>query len=69
MMAVRILLKSCATPPASEPMASIFCEWRSCSSSFLRSVMSLAMQMALQEPWRNTPEMLSSTGNSRLSFL
>ena len=27
------LLKSCATPPASRPIASIFCDWRSCSSS------------------------------------
>ena len=27
------LLKSCATPPASLPMLSTFCDWRSCSSS------------------------------------
>ena len=33
MMAVSMLLKSWATPPASWPMASIFCDWRSCSSS------------------------------------
>ena len=26
------LLKSWATPPARLPMASIFCDWRSCSS-------------------------------------
>ena len=26
------LLKSWATPPASRPIASIFCAWRSCSS-------------------------------------
>ena len=32
-MTVRMLLKSCATPPASWPMASIFCDWRNCSSS------------------------------------
>ena len=29
------LLKSCATPPANCPTASIFCAWRSCSSSRL----------------------------------
>ena len=32
-MTVRMLLKSCATPPASWPMASIFCDWRNCSSN------------------------------------
>src|ERR1700733_12291648 len=37
------LLKSCATPPASLPTASIFCAWRSCSSSCRRSVMSSAI--------------------------
>ena len=33
MIAVSRLLKSCAMPPARRPTASIFCEWRSCSSS------------------------------------
>ena len=33
-MTVRRLLKSWATPPASRPTASIFCDWR--SSSFIR---------------------------------
>ena len=28
---VRMLLKSCATPPVSWPTASIFCDWKSCS--------------------------------------
>ena len=38
----RRLLKSCATPPASNPVACIFCECRSRASSFLcRSVTSL----------------------------
>ena len=37
------LLKSCAMPPASWPIASIFCAWRSCSSSARRSVMSRAI--------------------------
>ena len=32
-MTVRRLLKSWAMPPASRPTASIFCDWRSCSSS------------------------------------
>ncbi|MCY1534850.1 hypothetical protein D9M68_702340 [compost metagenome] len=32
-MAARMLLKSCATPPASVPSASIFCDWASCCSS------------------------------------
>ena len=38
LITVSRLLKSWATPPASRPTASIFCDWRSCSSSFLRSV-------------------------------
>ena len=33
MIALRILLKSCAMPPASVPSASSFCEWRSAASS------------------------------------
>ena len=37
------LLKSCATPPANRPTASIFCACRSCSSNCLRSVMSSAI--------------------------
>ena len=32
-----MLLKSCAIPPASVPMASSFCAWRSCVSSRCRS--------------------------------
>ncbi len=34
---VRMLLKSCATPPASCPMASSFCAWRNWSSIIWRS--------------------------------
>ena len=34
MMAVSMLLKSCAIPPVSWPIASIFCEWRSASSAW-----------------------------------
>ena len=33
-------MKSCAIPPASWPIASIFCAWRSCSSRLRRSVWS-----------------------------
>ena len=40
-IAVRMLLKSCAIPPASVPMASSFCERRTCSSRSRRAVMSL----------------------------
>ena len=40
MMLIRMLLKSCATPPASRPIASSFCDCRSCSSSARCSVMS-----------------------------
>src|SRR5439155_5487462 len=32
-MTIRMLLKSCAIPPARLPIASIFCDCRSCSSS------------------------------------
>ena len=39
-MIVRILLKSCATPPASLPIASIFWACRNCSSERLRSAIS-----------------------------
>ena len=37
MMTISRLLKSCAMPPARRPTASIFCDWRSCSSSPCRS--------------------------------
>ena len=37
---IRRLLKSCAMPPASRPIASIFCDCRSCCSSARRSVTS-----------------------------
>ena len=39
------LLKSCAIPPASLPTASIFCVWRSSSSSSFRAVMSSMSEM------------------------
>ena len=37
MITMSRLLKSWAMPPASRPTASIFCDWRSCSSSRRRS--------------------------------
>ena len=40
-MTVRMLLKSWAMPPASVPIASIFCDCRSCSSRSFRSVRSV----------------------------
>jgi hypothetical protein len=48
-MTVSMLLKSCATPPASRPTASIFCACINCSSSRFRWLMSLMNAMA------NTP--------------
>ena len=40
LMAVSRLLKSCATPPASRPIDSIFCDWMNCASIRFRSVTS-----------------------------
>ena len=45
-MMVSRLLKSCATPAARRPIASIFCAWRSCASSSRRVVTSRAMPCA-----------------------
>ena len=42
MMAVSTLLKSCATPPASLPTASILWLWANLSSSAFCSVASIA---------------------------
>ncbi len=43
MMTVSRLLKSCATPPARVPIASIFWACRNCSSSFVCSVISFTI--------------------------
>ena len=48
------LLKSCATPPASRPTASIFCAWRNWASSCLCSVMSSLMA----RKWVTVPPIL-----------
>jgi len=50
-----MLLKSCATPPASCPMASIFCEWRSWSSRFF--------------PFRNVAGHTDQSGNVAVSIM
>src|ERR1700719_2658106 len=44
------LLKSCAIPPESLPMASIFCDCRSCCSRPRRSVMSSTKTSSKIEP-------------------
>src|SRR6266496_4117063 len=49
-MAVSRLLKSCATPPANCPIASILCDWRNCSSSARCSVMSLVTARIQSSP-------------------
>ena len=51
-MTVSRLLKSCAMPPVSWPIASIFCAWRSRSSLARRSVMS---RVILAKPIRLPP--------------
>src|SRR5438093_954890 len=49
-MAVVRLLKSWATPPASRPMASIFCAWLSCASRSFRSVRSRTFMTIVSFP-------------------
>ena len=59
---VRRLLKSWATPPASCPTASIFCDWRSCSSIRRSRVTSRRSATWLtRRPWA------SQTGDSAAS--
>src|SRR2546426_4706857 len=64
MITVRRLLKSCAIPPASRPIASIFCAWRNCASRLLRWVMSVAIpQIAYtrsEEPRLNSSHLVIS---------
>ena len=50
MITVRILLKSCATPPVSWPTASIFCDCRSSSSIFWRLVRSRMKPVKIRCP-------------------
>ncbi len=50
------LLKSWATPPASRPTASIFCDWRSCSSRRLRSATCRSSDAAISsKAWTRSP--------------
>ena len=60
-IAVSRLLKSCATPPASRPMASIFCASTSCSCARRSSVTSSAIPTV-----RTTLPDASRTGDTRL---
>ena len=61
-MTLSRLLKSCARPPVSWPMASSFWAWRSCASMSRRWVMSSSIAMK----WVMRP--LSSAGTSRFSL-
>ena len=75
-MTVRRLLKSCATPPASRPTASIFWAWRSCaslwrsaSSARLRSVMSSTVDWMAGSFSQRIAETWMSNQTSEPSFL
>ena len=61
MMTVRMLLKSCATPPVSWPTASIFCAWRSWLSSMMRSLMSRPMKKYCRSGSDQIPVQASGT--------
>ena len=69
-MAPRMLLKSCAMPPAMVPTACIFCDSRNCDSStlrwvsiFLRAVRSRAKTVMMSPSSRCSNETLTSTAN------
>ncbi len=55
MMAVRILLKSCATPPASWPTACILVAWATCFLSRVSSLLSLRLKSTAASPRPRTP--------------
>ena len=63
-MAVSRLLKSWAMPPASCPTASIFCDWRSCSSSWRWAVTSWARIRRARRPANSSGRVTRSTSNS-----
>src|SRR6267154_1158182 len=63
-MTVSKLLKSCAIPPASVPMDSIFCACRNCCSSFRRSVRSRMAAHPHKPSSVSSMLNLISTGNS-----
>jgi hypothetical protein len=60
-MTARMLLKSCATPPAKRPMASIFCDCRSCSSSPRSSVTSRREDKHARRPYHVIGWVMTST--------
>ena len=65
MIAVSRLLKSCAMPPARRPTASIFCEWRSCSSSSSRLVIASSRSAMIAASSRPLSEPSARNVNSR----
>src|SRR5215467_13389408 len=69
-MIANILLKSCASPPASLPTAFIFCACRSCSSDRFCAVMSRAIADAptILPSASSTGEMETDTLSLRPSF-
>src|SRR5665811_1709324 len=67
-MTVSILLKSCATPPARRPTASIFCARSNCSSRVLRTLISLMKAMLKVPSSVSTALRATSTGNSAPSL-
>ena len=69
-MAVSMLLKSWATPPASCPTASIFCDCLSCSSSLWRSCSSLSLSVMSSHTVtipRGVPSSSRTTSETRLT--
>jgi len=62
-MAVSRLLKSWAMPPASCPTASIFCDWRSCSSSWRCALTSRASTSRARRPANSSGRATRSTSN------
>ena len=66
MIAVRMLLKSCATPPASWPTTCIFVAWATCRLSLASSLLSLSRSSTAASPRPRSPAMVSATGSPRL---
>ena len=68
MTAVSRLLKSCAMPPVSWPIASIFCDWRSISSARRRSAMSRSTSTTRKPPSTRPPSaaMPAATNDQRV---
>ena len=75
-MALKILLKSCAKPPAIVPTACILCDSRSCASSslrcasaFLRPVRSRAKTVVVSpSAWRSNDTLISTASSLPLAL-